>query len=154
LAKKAGRPKKGTGLQITRVITELKSGKTTKQVAEQMGVTTRAIEFCCKRHGFSLKTLEGFKAHKADLLAWKQQQIVSAMTPEKIKESSLRDQASTFNVLQNAERLERGQATSNVNINALNDNITEIDAQIAQLEKQLKEKGETEEAEFTPPEGT
>jgi IS30 family transposase len=130
---KTRKPKKHGVVKIQQVICDLKAGKTVKQIADTLGVTRTAIERCCQRHGFSLKALNSFKEQKADLLAWKQSQIIQAMTPEKIKDASLRDQATTFNVLQNAERLERGQATANINLHSLNASLEEIDAEIERL---------------------
>jgi len=145
---------KGKGvLKLQLIIAELKSGKTTKQIADHYGVTPRAVSDMCNRHGFKLRDLQAYKEHKADLLAFKQSQILDAMGKDKIKEASLRDQATTFNILNNAEKLERGQATSNVNINALTADISAVDAEIDKLTKLLNPEEydpETQEAEISP----
>lgn len=131
---------KRTKIPMPLLIAELKAGKTARQIAEQYGVTPETVWGMCRRQGFSVKTLETYKAQKADLLAFRQNQILEAMTPEKILGASLRDQATTFNILHNAERLERGQSTNNLSFGAITGELGEVEAQIAVLEAKLKVK--------------
>jgi len=126
-------------LRITEVIADLKAGKTTRQVAKLYGVTPQAVRNCCYRHGFSIAALNSFKEAKADLLAWKQSQIVEAMSPEKIETASLRDQATALNIINNVEKLERGQATSNINIHAVNQDLESVEAEIVRLTQLIEQ---------------
>ena len=58
--------------------------------------------------------------------------------PDKVKDTSLRDLATTFNILHGAERLERGQSTANLSVSALMEQAGSLDQTIARLEAQLK----------------
>jgi hypothetical protein len=125
---------------MTQIIAELQAGKTAKQIADSCGTTTQAIYSRCARAGFSVVAVRSYMARKADLFAWKQQQIIEGMTPDKIQAASLRDQATAFNVLLNAERLERGQSTSNVSFADMSRELDELDAEEARLRNLLLEK--------------
>jgi len=129
---------KASRLKLPLVIAEFKTGKTTKQIAAAHGLTPAAVEMFCRRHGFKIRDLQAYKEHKADLLAFKQSQILDAMGQDKINQASLRDQATSFNILHNAEKLERGQATQNININAVTADLETVEAEIEKLTQLLK----------------
>jgi hypothetical protein len=134
---KVNRP---TKIPLALVIAELKSGKTAKQIAAQYDVTPETVWLMLRRQGFSIRSLQAYQATKADLLAFRQSQVLEAMDHEKISQASLRDQATTFNILHNAERLERGQSTNNINVAALNMELADVEKQIAELEAKLNNK--------------
>lgn len=139
--KRPGGRSKAKELPISLLIAEYKAGKTTKQIARQYGYTTTGIEQKCRRYGFNIRTLRAYQAQKADLLAFKQSQIMEAMGPDKIAAASLRDQATAFNILHNAERLERGQSTANVDFHALSMQLSELEAEELKLKKALEALG-------------
>lgn len=132
------KPGRAPKIPIALLIAEFKSGKTAVQIANQYGVTPETVWGMCRKHGFSVKSLQAYKAQKADLLAFRQSQLLEAMSPEKIMGASLRDQATTFNILHNAERLERGQSTNNLSWAGLTDELGDVDAQIVLLEAKIK----------------
>lgn len=58
--------------------------------------------------------LETYKTHRADILAGKQMEVLLELTPDKLKAASAMQIATTFGILTDKERLERGQSTQNV----------------------------------------
>ena len=130
--------KRPTKIPLALVIAELKSGKTVKQIATTYDVTPETVWGMMRRQGFSIRSLQAYQATKADLLAFRQSQVLEAMDHEKITQASLRDQATTFNILHNAERLERGQSTNNINVASLNMELAEVERQIEELESKMK----------------
>lgn len=132
--KNKGREPGSKNLPMSIIIAEMKAGKTPKQIAETYGYTPAGIRQRLNKNGFSIHALKTYKEHRADIFAHIQSQVMGGMTPEKIKAASLRDLAVAANNLHGMERLERGQATSNVNIATLTTELSEIEEQIALLE--------------------
>jgi len=131
--------KKVPTMQI--IIADSQAGKSIKQMAAAYGCTEQAIRSKCKKHGFSSVQLRSFKERRADIFAWKQSQLIEAMSKEKISGASLRDQATTFNILHNAERLERGQSTQNLDFNSLGAALSELEVEEARLKAELARLG-------------
>lgn len=129
---KVGAPKKQIPAQI--LLDLLKTGLSVSAIARRLQIDRRTVDKRITELGIEPKHIRAFCEQKADLLAAKQGQIINAMTPDKIEAASLRDQATAFNVLSNAERLERGQSTANINVHLLKGEIDELE----KLEKQIK----------------
>lgn len=121
-------------LPMSIIIAEMKAGKTPKQIAETYGYTPAGIRQRLNRNGFSIHALKTYKEHRADIFAHIQSQVMGGMTEDKIKAASLRDLAVAANNLHGMERLERGQATANVNIATLSTELADIEEQIRLLE--------------------
>ena len=90
-------------------------GLTYQEIADHFGACRQSVQ---ERLAPYVDTVEGidigaFKDRRADILAAKQQVVLSALNPDKIKEASARDQVIIFGTLYDKERLERGQSTSN-----------------------------------------
>lgn len=90
-------------------------GLTYQEIADHFGSCRQSVQ---ERLAPYVDTVEGidigsFKDRRADILAAKQQVVLSALNPDKIKEASARDQVIIFGTLYDKERLERGQSTSN-----------------------------------------
>lgn len=112
----------------------LKSGMSISAIARRLCIARTTVDRRIIELGIEPKHIRAFCEQKADLLAARQSQIINAMTPAKIEAASLRDQATTFSILANTERLERGQSTANINVHLLRGEIDGLD----KLERQLK----------------
>ena len=82
-----------------------------------------------------LDSLPKYKDNRADIMALKGRQALNSITQEKLQKASPSQAAMVYGVLYDKERLERDQATANVNIMAsIHTDITGIDKEIAELE--------------------
>ena len=64
-------------------------------------------------------------------------QLLDKMTVDKMEAASLRDQATTLNILGNAEKIERGQATKIVDVNIMTNQLAELDKEELRLRAML-----------------
>ena len=148
LAGKMGKNASVPGLSV--LLSHLQAGLTAHDIARIYGCASVSVYQAIQRHGIDITALRTFKARRADTLAHLQMLVTQAM-PGKVEQTSLRDLATTFNILHNAERLEKGQSTANLSLGDVSTQISELDATIARLEAQLG--GEKpEDAEVVPPE--
>jgi len=119
------------------MLSHLQAGLTASDIARIYGVSSSGVYGAIRKYGIDISALRTFKDRKADTLAHIQMLVTSAM-PGKVESTSLRDLATTFNILHNAERLERGQSTNNLSVTALLEQAGELDVTIARLEAQLR----------------
>jgi hypothetical protein len=133
---------------LSQLLAHLQAGLTPADVARMSGCSSSAIYAAMSRHGIDITALRTFKERKADVITHVQRLVVEAM-PGKVEDTSLRDLATTFNILHNAERLERGQSTANLSVSALMEQIGGADEAIARLEEQLK-LAKTDATDVTP----
>ncbi len=81
---------------------------------------------------------EAFAAKKVEALSAAERILYQALTdPKKIADASLNNVAFTFKVVNDANRLEKGLATSNVDVHGLTGGIEARSARIEQLKNQL-----------------
>lgn len=90
-----------------------------RHLGKLVGISGQAVSSMFMRHGIDWDSgvpaaIEDFKAHRADILAYKQIQTLAALTPAKMQKASARDLAIVAGTLYDKERLERGQSTVNV----------------------------------------
>ena len=82
-----------------------------------------------------LEALPKYKENRADVMALKGRQALQSITQKKLQKTTPAQAATVFGILYDKERLERDQATANVNIMAsIHTDITGIDKEIAELE--------------------
>ena len=131
-------PSKRTGSvpQLSQLLAHLQAGLTVADIARMSGCSSTGVYKAIQRHGIDVSALRTFKDRKADVLTHVQMRVVEAM-PNKVEGTSLRDLATTFNILHNAERLERGQSTQNLSVSALMEQAGSLDETISRLEAQL-----------------
>ena len=122
---------------IGELIAYMQNGLSAAEVARMYGVNNQAIYLKLKRHGIDIKGLKCWKERKADVLSHLQMQIAEAIDNKKIQNTSLRDLATSFNIMHNAERLERGQSTQNVGLSAMLQSLQELEAAEAKLKAQI-----------------
>lgn len=103
-----------------------------EQIGNAVGRDKSTVWRALKRYGIDKQRTERFKADRSDILAGTQEKLIDIINndPEKIKKASLRDIGIVYGILDDKERLSRGQATSNVAISAV----------IELVDKRLKEK--------------
>ena len=114
------------------------SGMSQKAISRSLGVAEMTVYNAFAKHGLDWQRLKAFRDVKAEVLNLKQMQLLEKMTVEKMEAASLRDQATTLNILNNAEKIERGQATKIMNVRILTDQLSELDAEEARLRKLLE----------------
>jgi transposase len=134
-AKEAGKQYTKVHIPIEVLIHFCRAGFTQSAMADILGVSPFVISRAFRKYKLDWNRLKTFKEVKSDVLALKQMQLLEKMTQEKMEEASLRDQATTLNILSNAEKVERGQATKIVDVRVLTDQLDELD----QEEKRLRE---------------
>lgn len=121
---------------LPQMLSYLQAGLTAADIARIHGCASSSVYGAIRRYGIDITALRTFKGRRADTLAHIQMLVTDAM-PGKVENTSLRDLATTFNILHNAERLERGQSTANVALGDVSGQLSELDATIAKLEAQL-----------------
>jgi hypothetical protein len=101
-------------------------------IGDVVGRDKSTVWRALKRYGIEKQRTERFKADRSDILAGTQEKLIEIINndPEKIAKASLRDIGIVYGILDDKERLSRGQATSNVAISAV----------IELVDKRLKEK--------------
>lgn len=134
--------KKGPRLDLPTVLRELQQGKSDKEISVVMGCTEGAVGVFRRKHRLCYKHLEAFKSLRADVLTHTQSRLLEHMTEKKMSKTSIRDLTVSLGVLSNAERLERGQSTSNVSIQKIDTDLEALDKEIARLEKKIDNKTE------------
>lgn len=122
--------------ELPLLLSHMQAGMTPQDIARVYGCSSTSVYSALRRNGISAPALRAFKNRKADTLAHLQMLVTNAM-PGKVEQTSLRDLATTFNILHNAERLEKGQSTANLSLGDLSVQLGELDATIAKLEAQL-----------------
>lgn len=132
---KAGQ-KYGKCPPIATLLRHLQAGNSPTDIARMYGIASTTVYKNIKNAGIDVGTFRDWKHGKADVLSLLQSRIAEAM-PTKIEGTSLRDLATSFNILHNAERLERGQSTSNVGIAAMMGNLQELEETERKLKAQL-----------------
>jgi hypothetical protein len=95
-----------------------------RNLGKLVGIGKSAVFGMFERHGVDFATgqisdLETFKSNRADILALKQITALRSMTDDKLKKASARDLAVITGILHDHERLERGQATANLDVSLL-----------------------------------
>lgn len=113
----SGRPSNGTSALLRMkmaAITEKNPEWTQEKIAKAAGVATGTVKAYLKQCAEKKAEIEEFRGQRADLFAEKQKMLMRAITPAKIAKSGLKDAALALGIIYDKERLERGEATSNV----------------------------------------
>lgn len=90
----------------------IKAGATYRDVATMQGVTPQAIHKAIKPLLPSQATTN-YKDKRADILAEMQRKILTTVDSKLIKQSSLMQRLSSFGILYDKERIERGLSDNN-----------------------------------------
>jgi hypothetical protein len=87
-------------------------GLTYRDIAKLAGCSAANVHQRIKAVNFDPNHLRAYKDNRADLLAWKQRELILSLDSAEIKAMQPRDRIVSYGILYDKERLERGQATS------------------------------------------
>lgn len=84
-----------------------------RHLGKLVGISSVAVSNMFQRHGVDYDTgqvtdIENYKVNRADILALKQVDCLRALSPKKLKEATAQQIATTFGILHDKERLDRG----------------------------------------------
>ena len=89
-------------------VLELKlSGLSHAQIGKLLDCSRQNVDYLVKNYGQELAMVDTYKKNRADLLAAKQSQLLTALTPEKIDKMAGRDLVVSLGILQDKERLKK-----------------------------------------------
>ena len=114
-AVKIRRPRKGSKAEAILTLTAT-TPATATQIAHQVSSPKQYVYDVLERYGIEPNTLESFKNTRADTFAAIQAKIVESLSPDAIKAASVKDRTILLGTIYDKERLERGQATSRIEI--------------------------------------
>ena len=83
--------------------------------------------------------VESVKKYRAEILTAKSSQLLTSLTPDKIKEMTGQSLATSFGILYDKERLERNLSTDNVSVAHLDSDLVALQAKKKQLEDELND---------------
>lgn len=133
------RSKKRVAVPPGILLMHLKSGLRVHQIAKMYGVTGATVARWCEKSGLDVAAIKAYQANKGDLISATAARVLSSIDDAKIATASLRDSANAFNILNNAERLEQGKATSHIEIHQLTRSIDDLQAMEDKLVKEIEE---------------
>jgi hypothetical protein len=110
---KIRRPKPGSKAEAILTLTAT-TPATPPIIAAKINTTLQNVHQVLERYGIEPNTLESYKQHRADILAGKQEAILSSIDTEAIKGMPVGQRIMSYGILYDKERLERGQSTENV----------------------------------------
>lgn len=109
-------------------------GLSHRDIARLLGCTRVNITNRLRSLVEYVDTIDTFKRHKGDILAVKQSILLDKITPEAVKECSVRDAVVSFGILYDKQALHEGRATSIVNYADISNDISKLEAEIQAIE--------------------
>jgi transcriptional regulator len=88
------------------------------EIAKRLECSIANITQRLKRYDERIGSVEAFKKHRAEVMAEKQKEVLGHLTEEKLKKANAKDLCIVYGTLYDKERLERGQSTTNVGLQA------------------------------------
>lgn len=124
----------------TEYLIELRElGLLLSEIAELCGISESAVSKRLKAARTANRGLEIFKSRRADILARVQHRLINSLTDSDIKSMSGYQRLVGMGILYDKERLERGQSTSNVSVQQIDAELSDIDKAIRETQAQLDE---------------
>lgn len=115
----------------------LQAGLSRADIARILKVHRSTITKNIKQHNLDPAILTAWSKHKADVLAATEIKLIEAINDEeKIEKATLRDCATSFKLIHEAGRQEKGLGTGEININVMTTSLADLDKQ----ERELREK--------------
>jgi exopolyphosphatase/pppGpp-phosphohydrolase len=99
------------GTDIKAVIAMAQGGLPVGKIATLTDTNHSNISQILKRYDIKTESLEAYKAHRADILAGKQERLIESLTDSDIKNMSARDRVMSYGILYDKERIERGHSS-------------------------------------------
>ena len=89
---------------------------TCPEIARACDTSNQHVHQVLARYGLTLANTENYKQNRSEILAGLQDKILQTIDDDAIKAAPLAARAATYGILFDKERLERGQATGNINV--------------------------------------
>ena len=112
-------------------------GMSIQQAADHLECSKQNISNRLKAIGIKPGGIKQFKENRAELLAYYQLQLLQSLTPDEIKKIPPGSRATTFGILYDKERLERGESTQNIAYADMSKDLETIRAKRAALRVEL-----------------
>ena len=124
-------------IPISRIIELRKRGNSYTEIGKILGCSKQNVELRLRPFKAEIEALESYKEQRADVLAVYQQKILNSLTDSDIKSIPPGSRLTGFGILYDKERLERGQSSENIAIDAVHesyqDNKARHDKAVARL---------------------
>ncbi len=130
---------------------EVNPNATHEEAGKALGMSRGGVSNFLWRHKVKRGATATFRKQRAAVFTIKQQQLLEAITPAKIKEAPLASLVGSAKTLYELERLETGQSTANVGIASYDSSLADLEAEERLLLADLggSERDNTEEVEGT-----
>ena len=131
------------GLDIRRALNlRMKNGLSYQAIGDKLGFHKTTIFKALKPFRALIKNpdqIAAYRENKATLIDSAQMELIGQIAnKEKLKKATLGNVAYGISQLDNVARLERGQATANVNYHVLTESINELEAEEAKIQEEMK----------------
>jgi len=90
------------------------AGLNNRQIADTLGCSKQNISSRLKQYEHEIKGLKVYKDHRADIFALEQKRLLDSIDDKDIKKTPIAARMTSFGILYDKERLERGESTENV----------------------------------------
>lgn len=125
------------GIPIESIIEYRRKGLTTREIAAILNCSHNNIVQRLQDVSDELDTLPDYKKHRADILAIRGRRVLNNITDAKLEKASAYQLTGMFGIINQHERLERGESTSNVAYADYTNKVGELDAELAKLEAEV-----------------
>ena len=126
-------------IPISRIIELRKRGNSYKEIGKILGCTKQNVELRLRPFKAEIEALESYKEHRADVLAVYQQKLLNSLTDSDIKRMPPGSRLTGFGILYDKERLERGQSTDNIAVEALIEDLHNTQEQLDKIRERKAE---------------
>ena len=126
-------------IPISRIIQLRKRGNSYSEIGKILGCTKQNVELRLRPFKGEIEALESFKEQRADVLAVYQQKLLNSLTDSDIKRMPPGTRLTGFGILYDKERLERGQSTDNIAVEALIEDLHNTQEQLDKIRERKAE---------------
>ena len=126
-------------IPISRIIELRKRGNSYKEIGKILGCTKQNVELRLRPFKAEIEALQSFKEQRADVLAVYQQKLLNSLTDSNIKRMPPGTRLTGFGILYDKERLERGQSTDNIAVEALIEDLHNTQEQLDKIRERKAE---------------
>ena len=126
-------------IPISRIIQLRKRGNSYSEIGKILGCTKQNVELRLRPFKGEIEALESFKEQRADVLAVYQQKLLNSLTDSDIKRMPPGSRLTGFGILYDKERLERGQSTDNIAVEALIEDLHNTQEQLDKIRERKAE---------------
>ena len=106
-------------IPISKMIEYRNKGLSYSAIAKLLDCTKANVVIRLRDYQDEIDNIDSFKQHRADTLAVHQSKLLNTLTPSKVSDMSGHSIVQSVATLYNLERLERGQSTDNIAVEAL-----------------------------------